>query len=391
MATIAIGLPIFDGTNDLDIFIDLWRGYLNTIGVNPYDKAGGPPRGWERSMGILRSCMSGEAAEWFDREITGKNWELAYINSNGGVATANALSGMTVLEGANGPNVHVGTYVPGSTASIYSVANPTLTLRQAFIPPQDLTNGDDRWKRCGARLTNRQAGGTNAANNLPIVLQSIRPNQALYWLRTQYTTVLEEKRRLRFNSLYQDNDPVDTFYKKVKKAGTLLGLSEEMISDQFFRGLSPDNQLEVERLGDMPIDNIVRTLGKLERRKSEMRLGIIDRKTKQIIQSHDVTPEQMPHVSQQEPVVLKPGQFTLDEVNKLIQSTVERITQQFQTQIETLQNKLPQVTTTVEEYNKPPLSRKDLMNRHIEEVRRNKDAHENHRAKLISRFLDKEE
>ena len=129
MATIAIGLPIFDGTNDLDIFIDLWRGYLNTIGVNPYDKAGGPPRGWERAMGILRSCMSGEAAEWFDREITGKNWELAYINSNGGAATANVLSGMTVAEGANGPNVHVGTYVPGSTASIYSVANPALTLR----------------------------------------------------------------------------------------------------------------------------------------------------------------------------------------------------------------------------------------------------------------------
>ena len=102
----------------------------------------------------------------------------------------------------------------------------------------------------------------------------------------------------------------------------------------------------------------------------------------------------MPHVSQQEPVVFKPGQFTLDEVNKLIQSTVERITQQFQTQIETLQNKLPQVTTTVsslEEYNKPPLSRRDLMNKHIEEVRRNKDTHEDRRAKLISRFLEKEE
>src|SRR5205814_1735375 len=83
-------------TNNLDMFIALWRGYLNTIGVNPYDKAGGPPCGWERSMGILRSCMSGEAAEWFDREITGKNWELAFINSNGRAATANALSGMTV-------------------------------------------------------------------------------------------------------------------------------------------------------------------------------------------------------------------------------------------------------------------------------------------------------
>src|SRR6266487_3216373 len=112
-------------------------------------------------MGILRSCMSGEAAEWFDRKITGKNWELAFINSNGGAATANVLSGMTVAEGANEPNVHVGIYVPGSTASLYSVANPALTLRQAFIPPHDLTNGDECWTRCGARPTNRQAGGTN--------------------------------------------------------------------------------------------------------------------------------------------------------------------------------------------------------------------------------------
>ena len=104
---------------------------------------------------------------------------------------------------------------------------------------------------------------------------------------------------------------------------------------------------------------------------------------------HDVTPEQMPHVSQQEPVVLKPGQFTLDEVNKLIQSTVERITQQFQ---ETLQNKFPQVTTTVPslEENKPT-TYKEYMDRHTENWNKNKDVHEARKFKLIKRFLDKEE
>jgi len=392
MATVAIGLPVFDGSTDLDVFIDLWRGYLNSININPYDKVAGPPCGWERAMGILRSCMSGEAAEWFDQEITGKNWELSFINSAGAAATLNALSALTIPEG--GVGLHAGTYVLGSEAAIFAArpANAALTVRQAFIPSHNLMGGDECWKRCGARPTSRVARGTNANNNRPIVVEGIRPNQALYWLRTNYTTVLEEKRRVRFNSLYQDNDPVDKFYKKVKRSGELLHLPEELISDQFFRGLSPDNQLEVERLGDIPIDNIVKTLGKLERRKAEMRLGLIDKKTKQIIQSHDVTPV---HISQQEPIVLKSEQqFSLNEVNKLIQSTVERITQQFQTQIETLQNKLPQVTTTVpslEEDNKPPLSRRDLMNRHIEEVRRNKDAYEDHRAKLISRFLEKEE
>jgi len=58
MATVAIGLPVFDGSTDLDVFIDLWRGYLNSININPYDKVAGPPCGWERAMGILRSCMS---------------------------------------------------------------------------------------------------------------------------------------------------------------------------------------------------------------------------------------------------------------------------------------------------------------------------------------------
>jgi len=78
MATTAIGLPIFEGkaTDDIDTFIRLYMGYLNTINVNPY-AAGGPPESWKRAMCILISCMSGEAAEWFDREITGKNWELS--------------------------------------------------------------------------------------------------------------------------------------------------------------------------------------------------------------------------------------------------------------------------------------------------------------------------
>ncbi|GBC33793.2 hypothetical protein RIR_jg22545.t1 [Rhizophagus irregularis DAOM 181602=DAOM 197198] len=56
MATTAIGLPIFEGkaTDDIDTFVRLYMGYLDTINLNPY-AAGGPPESWKRAMGILRS------------------------------------------------------------------------------------------------------------------------------------------------------------------------------------------------------------------------------------------------------------------------------------------------------------------------------------------------
>ncbi|GBC12185.2 hypothetical protein GLOIN_2v1778046 [Rhizophagus irregularis DAOM 181602=DAOM 197198] len=176
-------------------------------------------------MGILRSCMAGEAAEWFDREITGKNWELSGITSRGGANLA-AFVALVIPEGAGGPNA--GTYVNGA----------------------------------GARPTDRAApatadAGVAANNNRSIVFPGIKPNQALYWLRTQFPTILDEKKRIRFNSLYQENEPVDAFYRTVKRAGKLLKLTDDLIIDQFFRGLSADNIFEAERFSNLNPDDLV--------------------------------------------------------------------------------------------------------------------------------------
>ncbi|GET53327.1 hypothetical protein GLOIN_2v1790588 [Rhizophagus irregularis DAOM 181602=DAOM 197198] len=242
MATTAIGLPIFEGkaTDEIDTFVRLYMGYLDTINLNPY-AAGGPPESWKRAMGILRSCMAGEAAEWFDREITGKNWELSGITSRGGANLA-AFVALVIPEGAGGPNA--GTYVNGA----------------------------------GARPTDRAAlatadAGVAANNNRSIVFPGIKPNQALYWLRTQFPTILDEKKRIRFNSLYQENEPVDAFYRTVKRAGKLLKLTDDLIIDQFFRGLSADNIFEAERFSNLNPDDLVKHLRNLERRRAEMRLG----------------------------------------------------------------------------------------------------------------------
>ncbi|GET61400.1 hypothetical protein GLOIN_2v1778046 [Rhizophagus irregularis DAOM 181602=DAOM 197198] len=306
MATTAIGLPIFEGkaTDDIDTFVRLYMGYLDTINLNPY-AAGGPPESWKRAMGILRSCMAGEAAEWFDREITGKNWELSGITSAGGANLA-AFVALVIPEGVGGPNV--GTYVNGSEAQIYSrdPVNALVTIRAAFIPTHDLMGGDEAWKRAGARPTDRAAPATADAgvavnNNHPIVFPGIKPNQALYWLRTQFPTVLDEKKRIRFNSLYQENEPVDAFYRTVKRAGKLLRLTDDFIIDQFFRGLSADNIFEAERFHNLNPDDLVKHLRNLERRRAEMRLGLQDRNRRLRADYSDVT---QPPLGKQEPVVL---------------------------------------------------------------------------------------
>ncbi|GET64192.1 hypothetical protein GLOIN_2v1790588 [Rhizophagus irregularis DAOM 181602=DAOM 197198] len=341
MATTAIGLPIFEGkaTDDIDTFVRLYMGYLDTINLNPY-AAGGPPESWKRAMGILRSCMAGEAAEWFDREITGKNWELSSINSAGGANLA-AFVVLVIPEGAGGPNA--GTYVNGSEAQIYSrdINNALATIRATFIPTHDLIGGDKAWGRAGARPTNRAApatadAGVAAANNHPIVFPGIKPNQALYWLRTQFPTILDEKKRIRFNSLYQENEPVDAFYRTVKRAGKLLKLTDDLIIDQFFRGLSADNIFEAERFSNLNPDDLVKHLRNLERRRAEMRLGLQDRNRRLQADYSDVT---QPPLGKQEPVVLtsKSSGVTQEQLQELLKAQAEELTKNFQVQFKQLQ------------------------------------------------------
>ena len=79
MALVTLGLPTYDGTEeaDLDLFIGLYRGHLNAVNVNPLDLVANPS-GASRAMGILRGCLQGLAADFFDRELTGKRWEVQY-------------------------------------------------------------------------------------------------------------------------------------------------------------------------------------------------------------------------------------------------------------------------------------------------------------------------
>jgi hypothetical protein len=79
MATVAIGLPLFDLDGDLERFISLFLGYLNGLGINPLIENDGPPTSRDRALGLLRSCMKGRAAEWYDQHILNKNIKLRNI------------------------------------------------------------------------------------------------------------------------------------------------------------------------------------------------------------------------------------------------------------------------------------------------------------------------
>ena len=70
MTLVIVDMPRFlvEKGHDLNTFIYLYIGYLNTISVNP-NVDDGPPTGRDKAVSILRSCLEGLVAEWFDKNI----------------------------------------------------------------------------------------------------------------------------------------------------------------------------------------------------------------------------------------------------------------------------------------------------------------------------------
>ena len=146
----------------------------------------------------------------------------------------NAFRQIIVSKGVGDPNAN--TYVPHSTASVYSMApaNIAMTIDQAFISDGRLKGGDALWKRSGGHPSSNSPNilynGANGNSN-PIVLQDILPDQALFWLRDQYTTILQEKQRLRFVTFSQDNLPIEEYYDNLVRSARLLDFGDEIVKD----------------------------------------------------------------------------------------------------------------------------------------------------------------
>ncbi|GET52521.1 hypothetical protein GLOIN_2v1790588 [Rhizophagus irregularis DAOM 181602=DAOM 197198] len=300
-------------------------GYINTVGIDPLDDAGAPP-GRVRAMGVLRSCMRDEAARWFDAELTGKNWELSNIRlvatANGGAgATRRAFRALAVPEVANG--LHVGTYLPGSDADVYSrvAGNAAVTVGDAFFPSRaDIVRTnfkvEEQWRRAGGRPTHQPVNGLGnhggpfnaAVQNQPIVLQGILLDQAFMHMRTNFPTVVEERLQIRFSNLYQEQgEPVRSYYKRVERAGDI---------GEMFYGLQ-------RRQG-------------IEKAKKEELAGY----------THPVTPHEGAVIQRSTDVI------TQERLQELLKAQAEELTKNFQAQFKQLQASKP--------VRKPPVYRQQI-------------------------------
>ncbi|GET56681.1 hypothetical protein GLOIN_2v1790588 [Rhizophagus irregularis DAOM 181602=DAOM 197198] len=270
--------------------------------------------------------MRDEAARWFDAELTGKNWELSNIRlvatANGGAgATRRAFRALAVPEVANG--LHVGTYLPGSDADVYSrvAGNAARTVGEAFFPSRaDIIRSnfkvEEQWRRAGGRPTHQPVNGLGnhggpfnaAVQNQPIVLQGILLDQAFMHMRTNFPTVVEERLQIRFSNLYQEQgEPVRSYYKRVERAGDI---------GEMFYGLQ-------RRQG-------------IEKAKKEELAGY----------THPVTPHEGAVIQRSTDVI------TQERLQELLKAQAEELTKNFQAQFKQLQASKP--------VRKPPVYRQQI-------------------------------
>ncbi|GET59107.1 hypothetical protein GLOIN_2v1790588 [Rhizophagus irregularis DAOM 181602=DAOM 197198] len=251
--------------------------------------------------------MRDEAARWFDAELTGKNWELSNIRL---VATANGGAGAT---------------------------------RRAF---RALAVPEVMRRRAGGRPTHQP--------NQPIVLQGILLDQAFMHMRTNFPTVMEERLQIRFSNLYQkQGEPVRSYYKRVERAGDIVGYNRIMVTDQFYRGLLPENVIEASRIGAAPLNILIDRLSDLERRKGEMFYGLqrrqgIEKAKKEELAgyTHPVTPHEGAVIQRSTDVI------TQERLQELLKAQAEELTKNFQAQFKQLQASKP--------VRKPPVYRQQI-------------------------------
>src|SRR5436305_10026203 len=104
--------------------------------------------------------------------------------------------------------------------------------------------------------------------------------EKIYTFLHDFSTITAEKSNVKFQLLVQGNDPVGRFYAKlrrmVKLAYPLLPAinQDELVKQQFFQGLNPDNQIEVRQIGlETPLPGLIKKLEEIERYRTQQILG----------------------------------------------------------------------------------------------------------------------
>ncbi|PKK56726.1 hypothetical protein RhiirC2_799398, partial [Rhizophagus irregularis] len=126
---------------------------------------------------------------------------------------------------------------------------------------------EENWSISDGRptLLALNALNTNAGGN--VITPGMFVRQKIYTFLHDFPTITAKKSKVKFQNLVQGNDPVGRFYSNLKKmvklAFPLLSTinQDELIKQQFFQGLKPDNQIEVRRIGlETPIPGFIKKL-----------------------------------------------------------------------------------------------------------------------------------
>ena len=197
--------------------------------------------------GLFESGLLDYAKDWYETEIKGRNWELQNISDNTGLANIGAINGLAnnnALRAINANQfrdgaLHIRNTVPADNNAI---ANP-------LVPGHTVWEED--WSILDGRPTHLAPNAPNANAGGNVIARGMFVGQKIHTFLHDFPTVTAEKSKVKFQSLIQGNDPVGRFYanlkRMVKLAYPLLPAvnQDELVKQQFFHGLKPDNQIEV--------------------------------------------------------------------------------------------------------------------------------------------------
>ncbi|CAJ0745870.1 434_t:CDS:2, partial [Entrophospora sp. SA101] len=267
-------LPKFHGRagEDPEVFLTDFQRWCETANYDP--NAGHNMR--MRIHGIFETCLLDDSKDWYETNVKGKNWELENISDNCGAhVNLHALNGLTnnQIRAINVNQFRGGALQIRNTAPANG-NQPAIPL----VPSHTVWHED--WLTSGGRPTDLAPNAPNANVGGNVIAPNIFIGQVIDYFRRAYPTVTAEKTKLVFTTLAQGSDPVGRFYANLKRMvklayPTLPALNQEaMVRQQFFQGLSPDNKLEVRRIGlEHPISVLLPKLEEIERQKAEMMLG----------------------------------------------------------------------------------------------------------------------
>jgi hypothetical protein len=170
--------PSFSGSYDEDIsfFINEFRRYLIASGnasANNADQVS--------AFGFFKSYLKGKAAEWLEREIAKKNWELSYI-----LTTVNVNLAGFQAAAAGAITRHLSAIASAELNAQLTTAGAGAS---ALVVPAHTVFGED-WSVAGGRPTHLPEclPNTNLANRT-VVLDSITIGQLINYFEREFPTV----------------------------------------------------------------------------------------------------------------------------------------------------------------------------------------------------------